>query len=634
MDKGELWRLLIEGAPPPAFWEVLDRARSRGVDAVELRDLEERVGLALQARARFQDHARRQEGLAALYETAVDMAAMHDVEAVLRAIVRRARQLLQSDTAYLTLNDQARGETYMRVSDGTITPGFDAIRLPFGAGLGGVVASRGSPFFTANYLTDSRLDHSTSVDAVVGEEGLVAIVGVPLLLSGDVIGVLFAADRRTHAYQPDEVDLLSSLAALAAVALEKARLFQDLGRAVDELHQANELVRAHSDDVEWAAAAHERLTSLVVGGGDLADLADAVADVFSAPVMILDHDGAVAATGPAGGDDPSPDLSPFAGWLADRAGPVARDAGSASAEPAAGECRETAIVAGERGLGVLVVARTSLSQLEQRAFERAAQATALLMLNQRAVADAEQRMRGELLEGLLSRHPDSLHAARRRAAVADVDLKQPHLVLALSPQRADRQSTTRAASAIAARHGGLASAHGDEIAVLLPAADASAARTFVKELSAVIGAAVTGAAAGPVEDPGRLPDSFDDARRCLQALLALGRHGEVADSTDFGFYQLLLRGRDIGEVREFVEAAIGPLLAYDRRRGTDLVGTLRTHLAAQSNVTQAAAALHVHVNTLYKRLERVTHLLGEGWDVPERRLQVALALELHQLSSP
>ena len=59
--------------------------------------------------------------------------------------------------------------------------------------------------------------------------------------------------------------------------------------------------------------------------------------------------------------------------------------------------------------------------------------------------------------------------------------------------------------------------------------------------------------------------------------------------------------------------------------------TLRTYFAADRNLTRTAASLHVHVNTVTQRLERVTRLLGKGWQEPERQLEVQLALRLHLL---
>ena len=116
------------------------RARAAGADGDELAELERVKLLALQVREAFAARRRRESELSALFDTASDLAALRGVDSVLTAIVRRARQLLGTDVSYLTLNDLARGDTYMRVTDGSVSARFQALRLPMGAGLGGLVA--------------------------------------------------------------------------------------------------------------------------------------------------------------------------------------------------------------------------------------------------------------------------------------------------------------------------------------------------------------------------------------------------------------------------------------------------------------------------------------------------------------
>lgn len=49
---------------------------------------------------------------------------------------------------------------------------------------------------------------------------------------------------------------------------------------------------------------------------------------------------------------------------------------------------------------------------------------------------------------------------------------------------------------------------------------------------------------------------------------------------------------------------------------------------------RAKEVLHVHVNTVVQRLERIGRLLGPDWQSPDRALELQLALRLHQVSVP
>ncbi|MFD9876521.1 PucR family transcriptional regulator, partial [[Kitasatospora] papulosa] len=86
------------------------------------------------------------------------------------------------------------------------------------------------------------------------------------------------------------------------------------------------------------------------------------------------------------------------------------------------------------------------------------------------------------------------------------------------------------------------------------------------------------------------------------------------------------------DVDGFVTAVLGPLLRYDERRGTQLVRTLRAYFGAGGSLIRAKDELHVHVNTVVQRLDRIQVLLGRDWNEPDRALELQLALRLHLLS--
>ena len=113
--------LLAREAAPVEFEGPLVAARAAGVPAAQLAELEDVKLVALRVRALLERRRRREEELSGLFDTAGDLAGLRDLDDVLRAIVHRARILLGTDVAYMTLNDEERGDTYMRVTDGSIS---------------------------------------------------------------------------------------------------------------------------------------------------------------------------------------------------------------------------------------------------------------------------------------------------------------------------------------------------------------------------------------------------------------------------------------------------------------------------------------------------------------------------------
>lgn len=616
-------RLLDRDAAAVEFEGPLLAARSRGEPPEVIAELEEGKRLALRVRETLASRRRREGQLTALFETAGDLARLSDLDSVLNAIVRRARQLLSTDIAYLTMNDAAQGDTYMRVTDGSTSAAFQRLRLSLGEGLGGLVAQTGMPYFTSNYLSDPQFQHVATIDSAVEQEGLVSILGVPLQIGSRVIGVLFAANRAERPFTREEVALLGSLAAHAAVAIDQARLLEETRVALAELNNVNRLLQEHSEAVERAAAAHDKMAQLVLTGGGVAELAASTIEVIGGSLLVLDeHDRELASVADPGSIEPR---------SLRRAVAASRASGRSVCE--AGHWI-AAVSAGTEHLGALVLSgRPRLEEADQRILERAAVVTALLLLARRSGAEAESRVRGELLDDLLRRGDldrAALDALTARAHRLGADLDAPYSVYATDVGGADRQRAILAANHIARTRYGLSGSFDGNIVLLLPGEDpGKEASALAAELASTLSAEVTVGGAGPALGAGDVAPTYAEARRCLGALRRLGRTGEGAGAAQLGFVGLVLSERP--DVSGFVTAQLGAIVDYDDRRNTELVTTLRTYFACNGNLAKTKDALHVHVNTVAQRLERISRLIGDDWQTPERMLELQLALRLHQL---
>jgi GAF domain-containing protein len=622
LSAAEFFDMLLADAAAIEYERPLVRARAEGADPETLAELARLKVLALEVREAFATRRRRESELSALFDTASDLAALRSVDSVLTAIVRRARQLLGTDVSYLTLNDDSRGDTYVRVTDGSVSARFQSLRLPVGAGLGGMVAQRAAPYATASYFEDPRFRHTTEINAGVQEEGLFAILGVPLVRGSQVIGVLFAADRTERSFDRSEVSLLASLAAHAAIALDNARLLEETRAALDELSAASRELRAHTASVERAAGAHDRFIDIVLRGGGVHDVAAAVTESLGGRITVVDSEGRVALSGLAPADDDVPTDPAALLTLARSSGRTVRS----------GNRWTAAVTVDQELLGGLILHRDDeLSDGDQRILERGALVTALLLLIRRTASEAENRVRGELLEELLTSSARDPEGLRERARRLGADLDRPQAVVVARVEERHRPRALAAATHLAATRGGLAGTHDGAVVLCLPdlAPDAAAA-TVLKELATAGVAGATAGGAGPVCGPGPVPAAHTEAARCAAALVALGRTGTSASADELGFFGLLVgEGRD---VREFVVATLGPVLEYDGRRGTDLLGTLEAYFGSGASPARAAEALRVHVNTVTQRLERVGRLLGKEWASPARALEVQLALRLYRLA--
>ncbi len=581
--------------------------------------------LALRITSAREVHQHREAGLAALLDTARELATESDPGSVLDAIVRRARRLVGTDLAYLTLYDPEAGDTFMRATDGSVSAAFQSVRLALGAGLGGLVASTHKPYWTADYWSDERFRHTAAIDGAVGEEGIIAICGTPLIVESHFVGVLFAANRSSRPFTREEVALLGNLATLAAVTLVQTRALADAENALAQLSEAHETVRQYAEGIERAAAAHDRFASLVLGGGGVDDVARALCDLLGGWAVLVDEDGTrIGTAGPA----PEPG-SGRVGLLEDLLSSVPGQGSGRLLE------REgmyvLPITAARERLGTLVIGGIDrLRESEQRTVERAGVVTALVLLFERQAADARQSARNRLVSDLVSAR-GSREERLQLARTAGLDPTRPFCVLVLRGEDPQGHRALLISASAATDELALVGSHDGDVVALVPGTDADG---LARAVAARIGrrTCVTVAGVGPVDGVDGVPTAHEEGARTVGALIALGHKGKGAAATQLGFAGLIVGSAP--DVDDYVRRLLGPVIDYDDRRGTDLVGTLAAYFAAGGSPRHAAGTLHVHVNTVSQRLERISALLGATWQQPDHALELQLALRLRALQSP
>ena len=596
----EVLRLLAREAPAHELNTALDALRAQARDdrsQVEAEALHAAATTLLQSR---REDRRRATALHALNESAADLATHRDLDTLLRATCRRARLLLGSDVAYVTLLDPEAAETYVRATDGIVSQSFMSMRTPVGAGLGGLVAETGRPETTADYATDTRLVHLREIDERVAAEGLRAILAVPLQRAEENFGVLLAASRVVHHFTPEAVALCASLGAHAAIAIENARLLEDSRIALADLEQAHALAQAHATRMQRLARAQERLAGVALHGRGLQDLLDEAAACVGGRVELI---------GPEG--------EPLA-----RAGTARDDAPH----------RFTAPMGGGGDLGSVGVRTTATLGIEQEVADRVAGFATSIVLQQRVQSEAAYRHQSRMLEELL---------AGRRAVDAELERwltrpgvasTEPHVILVIAADPAsERWRWLRLARAAAAERG-LVGTFAGRVVVIVPGDDADATAERWSEVMRSAGASspTIGAAKSHSGILG-VPAAYRDAHGALSLLLAMDRHGHRATTAQLGVLGHMLGDPGRAELPRFIERTLGPLITHDAGSRSPLLPVLAAFFEESGHLGHTAGRLKVHINTLYLRLERLDELLGEDWRTPDRLLELHLATRLRAL---
>ena len=189
-----------------------------------------------------------------------------DLETVLQTVVTTAVRLCHADSATIYRNED--GE-YRWAAGHMLLPDYEQIERnvrirPSTGTLVGRAASEGRTVQILDAWTDPL--YEAKDDARVG--GVHSMIGVPLLRDGMPIGVIGLARRRVEAFSEREAQLVTTFADQAVIAIENARLFNELrqrtaelGRSVEELKMLSEVGQAVSSTLDLGSVLSTILTS-------------------------------------------------------------------------------------------------------------------------------------------------------------------------------------------------------------------------------------------------------------------------------------------------------------------------------------------------------------------------------------
>jgi len=182
-------------------------------------------------------------------QSVTDAALAHlRLDELLDALLDRTRQILEVDTCAILLLDEDTNELVAHAALGIEEELEQGVRVPVGAGFAGRIAAEKRPVI----LDD--VDHAYVLNPLLREKGIKSMLGVPLVVEGEVRGVLHVGSLQPRAFQ-EEVELLQLVADRAALAIEHARLFE----AERTARQRIEHVQAVTD----AALAHLEVNELL-----------------------------------------------------------------------------------------------------------------------------------------------------------------------------------------------------------------------------------------------------------------------------------------------------------------------------------------------------------------------------------
>jgi HD-GYP domain-containing protein (c-di-GMP phosphodiesterase class II) len=211
------------------------------------------VALALRAGARRYDRKDTERGpVEALDDVVLAVSRGRHVHEVLESLTRQACRIIRVERSVVVLRDESDPRSATVVAGHGVPRDYVGRRIGIDEGMAGHVITTGDPVLVDDYAEfPKRIDHAAGA-------GLRAGAAVPIARDGVVLGALAAGTTHLgRRFGTEETEALLRLAELGAVALEQARMREELERAVEAGVEAmaaavdmrDDYTGAHSDEV-------------------------------------------------------------------------------------------------------------------------------------------------------------------------------------------------------------------------------------------------------------------------------------------------------------------------------------------------------------------------------------------------
>ena len=299
-----------------------------------------------------------------------------------------------------------------------------------------------------------------------------------------------------------------------------------------------------------------------------------------------------------------------------------------------------------------------LDDQDVMAIERASTIISLELMKEKAVFEAERKVRGELLEDLISGNFRFEEAVIRRASFLNFNLNCHLAVFVINTDgfeqfllnnvRKDEMFAQEVKAWIVDmthrvfldyRGSAMLMAKSDGIVGLVHLNSGQAKKTLINKMKEIrdkirekykklnISVGVGRAYIGPRY----VKQSYEEALAAVRIGRMIKGGGNTTFFEDLGPYRFLYEMKDLLPMQKYYQDVLGILLSYDKHNNTDLVKTIQHYFKNNCNLRLTAESLFIHKNSVIYRLKKVEELTGMSMDDAEDRFNLQLALKIGQI---
>jgi GAF domain-containing protein len=232
------------------------------------------IALAIENATVYKKLQKSRDDLEMLHRSSMALTTTLDLDHLLSVVVTELRTALDTEAAGLLVYDESKGDLYWReVQDdkGLIPPRSSDVRLPLERSISGQVFQSGEPALVNNPIENPQFfkPFQDRTGFAIRNE-----IIVPLNTREKTIGVLVVMNKKEGEFTEEDVQVLTSLAGVVALALENATIFDELMNSYRELEDLN---RVKSKILNHLS--HELRTPLAILRGSLVTMEKKLKDM-------------------------------------------------------------------------------------------------------------------------------------------------------------------------------------------------------------------------------------------------------------------------------------------------------------------------------------------------------------------
>jgi PAS domain S-box-containing protein len=198
----------------------------------------EQLAQTLETTRLFEETSRRAEQMSTLNQVGLDLTSGLELELVLQMLYEHCTEVFVTDTFYVALYDEDTGMIRFPLVTGVDGPvELAPLNIRHESGLTGYVIRTGQTLHIpdTHAMPEDAPYHALPISDLPNR----CYIGVPLTSRGQVMGVLSIQSRTPQAYTSEDVDLLTTLATQASIAIENARAYERLVETADQLREVD-----------------------------------------------------------------------------------------------------------------------------------------------------------------------------------------------------------------------------------------------------------------------------------------------------------------------------------------------------------------------------------------------------------